>query len=162
MGIMKKAIAAAKTRTALIAASVLLLGGITGPLVSTHTAMAVTCYGDYCSGQDPMATGCASDAITVASADLGWGELTLRWSPTCQTNWARMYVYPTRTLGPGYVSAVQSTGYTQTGPIYVIISGSPQSETTWSPMIYSPVKCVKAGAVLGVGYIWDYDWTACV
>jgi hypothetical protein len=65
-------------------------------------------------------------------------------------------------LSPGYVTAEQSTGYTQTGGIDAIQSFSAQSETAWSPMIYSPVKCVKAGATLGTGYSFDYDWTACV
>lgn len=149
-----------KMRVALLGA--LALGATAAPLAAAAPASAsVGCYGDYCSGRDPMATGCANDAVTVASADLGWGELDLRWSPTCKTNWARIYVYPTKTLGPGYVTAEQSTGYTQTGPIGAIASWTPQTETDWSPMIYSPVKCVKAGAVLGVGYIWDYDWTAC-
>ena len=125
-------------------------------------AHAVSCYGDYCSGKDPNATGCANGATTFASANLGYGTLDLRWSPTCKTEWARLYVYPTRTLAPGYVIAEQSTGYTQTGPIYAIASWSPQSETVWTPMIYSPVLCVKAGANLGTGYSWNTDWTACI
>lgn len=129
--------------------------------IAAPASASVSCYGDYCSGQDPMATGCANDAVTVDAVDVGYGELTLRWSPTCKTNWARIYIYPTKTLGGGYITAEQSTGYTQTGTIYAILSTSPQTETVWSPMIYSPTLCVKAGSVLGVGYIWDYDWTGC-
>jgi hypothetical protein len=126
------------------------------------SAQAVGCYGDYCSGKDPQATGCANDARTFAVTNLSYGTLSLRWSPTCKTEWARLYVYPTRTLSPGYVIAQQSTGYYQTGPIYAISSWTAHDETTWSPMIYSPVKCVKAGANLGTGYSWNTDWTACI
>jgi hypothetical protein len=128
------------------------------PVLSPH----VGCYGDYCSGKDPEATGCATGARTLAVTNLTYGTLSLRWSATCKTEWARLYVYPTRTLGPGYVIAQQSTGYYQTGPIYAIASWTPHSETTWSPMIYSPVLCVKAGANLGTGYIWNTDWTTCI
>jgi len=151
-------------RNRMITAGLLLLSVFVGPVVMMSPASAsahVSCYGDYCSGKDPMATGCANDAITTASADLGWGELDLRWSPTCKTNWARIYVYPRKALGGGYVAAVQSTGYRQVGNIGAFVGIHAQTETDWSPMIYSPTKCVKAGAVLGVGYIWDYDWTAC-
>jgi hypothetical protein len=110
-----------------------------------------------------MATGCANDAYSLATKDLGWASLSLRWSPTCKTEWARVYVYPTKSLGPGYVTAMQpSTGYYQTGGIYFIGSWTAQTETVWSPMIYSPVRCVKAGAVLGTGYLWNYDWTVCI
>lgn len=130
-------------------------------IVASPAIASVGCYGDYCSGKDPMATGCANDAVSVDGVDLGYGYLSLRWSPTCKTNWARLYVYPTRTLGPGFVVAHQSTGYEQYGNIYAIVSGSPQSETVWSPMIYSPTLCVKAGANLGAGYSWDTDWTGC-
>lgn len=146
----------------LFAASTLLLATLGGAAATAAPASAaVGCYGDYCSGKDPMATGCANDAVSVDGTDLGWAYLSLRWSPTCKTNWARLYVYPTRTLSPGYVIAQQSTGYYQTGPINAIASISPQSETTWSPMIYSPRLCVKAGANLGTGYSWNTEWTGC-
>jgi hypothetical protein len=139
----------------------LLLASLGATVAAQPAAASVGCYGDYCSGKDPMATGCANNAVTVTGTDLGWGYLSLRWSPTCKTNWARLYVCPTRTLGPGYVIAQQSTGYYQTGPIYAIASWTPQSETVWSPMIYSPVLCVKAGANLGTGYSWNTEWTGC-
>lgn len=140
----------------------LLVGSGVAVIATAVPASAVSCWGNYCSGLDPQATGCANGATTLSSVDLGYGSLNLRWSPTCQTEWARLYVYPTRTLGPGYVIAQQSTGYYQTGPIYAIFSWSPQSETAWSPMIYSPRLCVKAGANLGTGYSWNTDWTSCI
>lgn len=124
------------------------------------TASAVSCYGDYCSGQDPQASGCANDAYTVASrpfANTG-GVLELRWSPTCKTNWARLsttWVNPT----PNALYVVQGgTGYTQRGARY---SGSGFS---WTAMIYSPVRCVTAvwlGAPYGDGSSGGSS-TACV
>lgn len=150
-------------RKAFATNGLLVLGTLVVIMFSAPTAhAAVGCYGDYCSGKDPQATGCANDATTFSVRDLGWASLSLRWSPTCKTEWARLYVYPTRTLGPGYVIAQQSTGYYQTGPIYAIASWTPQTETVWSPMIYSPVKCVKAGANLGTGYSWNTEWTSCI
>ncbi len=122
----------------------------------------VNCYGDYCSGENPEVSGCSRDAVTTASTDIGVGELDLRWSPTCKTNWARVYIYPTRTLGPASVYAEQSpTGYQQEGGVPAILSWSPVSETEWSPMIYSPNDCVTANFVYAPGYAWNVESTAC-
>lgn len=57
---------------------------------------AVTCSRNGCTGQDPAATGCSADGTTLLSKKIlnasGQiiGEIDLRWSPTCQTNWARV------------------------------------------------------------------------
>src|SRR5687768_15901371 len=40
--------------------------------VDAKPAGAATCWGDWCSGQDPAATGCDADAYTAASARV-WG-----------------------------------------------------------------------------------------
>ena len=45
-------------------------------------------------GTDPIATGCANSAETVASKEVvldgqDVGDLQLRWSTTCKTNWGR-------------------------------------------------------------------------
>jgi hypothetical protein len=113
-------------------------------------AASVTCYGDYCSGQDPKTTGCAADAVTLAWKDLSGARLDLRWSPTCKTEWARWQQYP---LGiksdmPMQLGAVQDTGYTQS--ITYDVNG-PGVGTTWTPMIYSPVHLVKAVAKIDCG-----------
>ena len=55
---------------------------------------AVGCYGDYCSGKDPVAMGCDADGQTLAWKDLSGARLELRWSPTCKTEWARWQQYP--------------------------------------------------------------------
>ncbi len=103
-------------------------------------AGAVTCSGDYCSGQDPQAAGCAADAYTVVSARIPgtYSYIELRWSPTCKSNWARV---PSSwgTAYPGNLSAVQrSTGYRQVGVV------SSNNDYSWTRMIYSPTLCVYA------------------
>ena len=155
-------LARAGIRKLFVRASVALLLTASALAIAPSTANAVTCWGNYCSGKDPMSSGCASDAYTVAQAFPGWATIDLRWSPTCKTNWARVYVYPTRTLAGGYITARQDTGYIVSGQIKSVTSLTPQSQTVWSPMIYSPVRCVKAGAVLGMAYDWNYTWTRCV
>ena len=128
-----------KTRVVLTS-SLLLLGMGAASAASAPAASAVTCYGDYCSGQDPHATGCDADAYTVASiqaADTGL-IVELRWSPTCKTNWARVGS-SWGTSDPSALYAEQpSTGYKQVG-----VAAS-NSNYSWSRMIYSPTLCVFA------------------
>jgi Protein of unknown function (DUF2690) len=56
--------------------------------------------------QDPIKTGCVADAETVGQEpilDSGGNQLCyveLRWSPTCQTNWARVTSTSWRISGP--------------------------------------------------------------
>jgi len=127
-----------------------LIGAIGVEQVTTPMAHAasVSCYGDYCSGQDPVNTGCAADAVTFAWLDLSGARLDLRWSPTCKTEWARWQQYPGLGSVPVTLAAVQDTGYTQS--ITYDVNG-PGVGTTWTPMIYSPVHLVKAVATLQCG-----------
>ncbi|MGO3701912.1 MAG: DUF2690 domain-containing protein [Candidatus Saccharimonadales bacterium] len=112
--------------------------------VGAPEAEAATCYGDWCSGQDPQAAGCAGDAFTTVSADLGTGILEVRWSPSCQTNWARVTIYPTglRCVKESYLDAIQEGGYTQS-KVVPMTCNTYSSVNYWTPMIYSPVKRVK-------------------
>jgi hypothetical protein len=106
----------------------------------TGTANAVGCYGDWCSGRDPQAMGCANDAYTVAHARIpGTSTLVeLRWSPTCKANWARVAAGYGRAY-PSKLRAVQRvSGYSQVG---VVASNASYS---WTRMIYSPTRCVYA------------------
>jgi hypothetical protein len=120
-------------------------------------AQAVGCYGDYCSSTDPQATGCSADGQVVAATDVygGKASLQLRWSPTCKTNWARLYIYPSNQWFPsGTLTARQSTGYVQNRSI-----PSTQGERThWTPQIYSPTRCVRAEYHSGSGSVY----TACI
>lgn len=106
--------------------------------LNPSTASAVGCYGDYCSGRDPQATGCAAGAYATAAANIPstGAVVQLIWSPTCKTNWTRTNwpVQPYNTL-----SAVQQqTNYTQSG-----VSGT-GGGWSWTRMIYSPSLGVSA------------------
>ncbi|MFI5951838.1 DUF2690 domain-containing protein [Micromonospora chalcea] len=121
----------------------------TGLTATAAPATAATCWGDWCSGQDPVDTGCAYEegANYVAYANVydGRGSLYLYWSPTCKTNWAKLYMHPwVGTVFPsGTLKAIQrDTGYTQQWGVPQVQGGNPKQ--TWTDMIYSPAYCVKA------------------
>lgn len=56
---------------------------------------AITCSGQGCTGQDPVATGCSASASTILSGGIfnnsgqRIGTINLRYSSVCQTNWAQ-------------------------------------------------------------------------
>ncbi len=77
---------------AALTVGVALLGG---GLLAAPVASAATCHADTCSGLDPHDTGCDRDARTVDSVSSGNGIVALRWSETCQTNWATVHEVPT-------------------------------------------------------------------
>ncbi|WP_319054456.1 DUF2690 domain-containing protein [Streptomyces europaeiscabiei] len=146
-----------RIRRSITAAVVAVAAAVCTPVVLASEAQAdVGCYGDYCSGQDPMATGCGNDAQTVAWKDLTGARLEMRWSPTCKTQWARYHQYPRGWyLGgsPIQLRAVQDTGYTQSYnfPNAEAGGGAKDNETYWSPMIYTPNNKVKAELVVACG-----------
>ena len=119
-----------------------LLGGYV--VVAAPASAAVGCWGDYCSGRDPMSTGCANDAITTATANFSTGSVQVRWSPTCKTNWTRLVVYPTgrSCMNYGSLWAVQDTGYRQSTEV-PFVCNTYSTTTYWTPMIYSPVHRVR-------------------
>jgi Protein of unknown function (DUF2690) len=124
--------------------------------VAAPRAMAVSCWGDWCSGQDPMTSGCAADAETLAAvdADQSAGRLELRWSPTCKTAWARWEQFPRGwDLGsaPYELRTVQDTGYMQTLSYGDGVGAPDENTTTWTPMVYSPEHQVKAEALVSCG-----------
>ena len=133
--------AALGTTAVAVAASIWAMAAPANAATSAHAMPAVSCYGDYCSGQDPSATGCAADAYTVTSYNDSVGSLQLRWSPTCKTNWTRLVVYPTghAIFMGGSLWAIQDTGYSQEYNVPTNSGG-----TFWTAMIYSPSHCVKS------------------
>lgn len=136
---------AAGITMAVTMAGAVVVGGVIG---APAAQAGVKCWGDYCSGMDPAATGCAANAQTVAAVQLDDGYLDLRWSPTCQTNWARYEQYPFGSFAsetPIGMSAVQDTGYSQSINWFEGDGGKPiEVGTYWTPMIYSPVHKVHA------------------
>ncbi|MEV8515359.1 DUF2690 domain-containing protein [Dactylosporangium sp. NPDC051484] len=131
------------TRTRIIGlfgAALLALSGVVAAGTPAQ-ALTVGCWGDYCSGRDPEETGCSADGVTVASGPM-WGTFNtyveLRWSPTCKTNWARLPAVWGTSQPQALVAYQCPTGYQQVG-----VSAS-NSTWSWSRMIYSPTKSVRA------------------
>lgn len=155
----RRRISSTRLGVALAIAFLTLAGVIVGPSVRASAAGlpgGVTCYGDYCSGQDPVATGCYRDAVTVEAAqvDTGAGRLELRWSPTCQTVWARWQQYPTGwclNCTPNDLLAVQDTGYTQEKDWFDTGTTPADGSTSWTHMIYSPEHSVYAAVDMPCG-----------
>ncbi|QKV73983.1 DUF2690 domain-containing protein [Amycolatopsis sp. Hca4] len=124
-------------------------------MATASTAGAATCSGFGCTYQDPQLSGCSADAVTVAHYQLPAvaQRLELRWSPSCQTNWARMYL----DTSPVWLRAVQPDRGDGL-PRVTQLSG--HSDTySWSVMIYSPTLCVYADVQTS---IWGRYRTACV
>jgi hypothetical protein len=126
----------------------------------TATSPKPTCYGDYCSGKDPNKTHCAIDGKMITEIPKGpEGDfsLELMWSAKCKTKWARVFL-PRGLAAPSRLGVEQSTGYMQEGGF-----GGWYGKKTEvvSPMIYSPVKCVKAYYVPEPGYKWNLEETQC-
>ncbi|WP_367576047.1 DUF2690 domain-containing protein [Nocardia mangyaensis] len=114
-----------------------------GVVVATP-AHAVTCYGDYCSGQDPVSSGCANDAYVATVYNNSYFTLQVRYSPTCKTNWARLTMYSPgliRCSHSGMLRAVQDTSYEQKKYFDSVCANT--SVTRWTAMIYSPVRKVQ-------------------
>jgi hypothetical protein len=139
----------------LVAAISLLVGAVTTiTLAAEQPASAATCWGDWCSGRDPQATGCANDAYTVAHARIPgtYTNIELRWSPSCKTEWARVPASWGKSY-PSNLRAVQpSTGYSQIG---VVASNGTYS---WTRQIYSPSRCVYAAWVGPPGSVGTACW----
>lgn len=80
-----------------IAAAIAAALSATAMLPGTAGArLAGGCSGYNCDYQDPIAEGCNQDAYTVGASTIDdaqgnqLGYVELRWSPSCQTNWARV------------------------------------------------------------------------
>lgn len=91
------------------------------------------CQGDGCTGQKPELTGCDRDARTIRTGAVvdhvtgrQVGTIELRWSPHCQTNWARV------TSGVG-VASLAATVTRDDGTAEAITF---HGTSTWSPMVF--------------------------
>ncbi len=108
----------------------------------------VTCSGDGCNGLDPIATGCANDAITVkttgGTTSFRTGTIELRYSPTCGTNWGRVV---------SSVGSVQLTVSIRRETDKLFYFKVATGTILWSPMIFA--KTVKAKACGSAGHYED-------
>ncbi len=101
---------------------------------------AATCSGHGCDYLDPIATGCANGSeYTVYTANISGGRVELRWSPVCQTNWARV----TSTIGATCLYGAvqrQSDGATAS---YSLCG----TTSLYTDMLYSPGPARACGDV---------------
>lgn len=110
-----------------------------------------TCPGTGCNGQDPVAMGCANDAYTARTTQGTIGSksytIELRWSPHCQSNWAKISVNQASTLEV----QLEHTNGTAISGTYFGIGGS---TAAYGNMYYAPTESVMAcGKVDGYGWI---------
>lgn len=152
-----------------IAATATLVAGLTAaaPASATTAATASTlspCKASpsntNCNDVDPYTSGCSTDAYTVGwvaydRGELGLGQIELRYSPSCKTNWSR---WPAaQNQGWSYqMYVLRDDGYKVNGVEHYTgewntcttsgCQGWVEGHTTdfWSPMIYSPTQRSQA------------------
>lgn len=112
----------------------------------------VSCSGNGCNGQDPQGTGCSSGGQSVPNGQVNsvfdqdgvlLFTLELRWSPTCQTNWAR--------INNSNGAQLQATiTRTSDGLQYCFpqLCGATSGATgvQWTPMVFAPTVVARACA----------------
>ena len=101
-----------------------------------------------CDGQDPVQTGCANSAYTIASdyiyrLGIVIGRVDLRYSPTCETNWTRTISY----MGPQTLDAV----VTEEDIGYHLNEYLDNVTNVYTDMIYAPSPICAQG--LGIIYV---------
>jgi hypothetical protein len=126
------------------AVSILLTAPIL-PAITAAPAHAATCSGYGCDQQDPVNNGCNNGAYTVTSAPIvyngtSYGTVDLRWSPTCQTNWARVTVNSNLTNKTRWADVLRQSPYA-TALWYTSAPGNP----VYGNMLYAP-GCAEAEA----------------
>jgi hypothetical protein len=139
----------------------------TTPLkASTGSAISSSCYGDDCTGLDPVETGCAEDAITWTRMDVfesnANGNLEMRFSAKCEAVWARFSAYDRGWFGDLHRFFVETEFSTYPEAIVPLVwiagqeaqgfsngAGGPESfmdfqdQTQWSRMVAgAPENCV--------------------
>ena len=93
--------------------------------------------------KDPVIAGCASDAITVSSQTVSFGSgqaflVELRWSPSCQTNWARAQV----TSGSGMTLAVHLED--TNGGLLLGTAAQGSDSPIFGPLWFAPTQMTQA------------------
>lgn len=128
-----------------------------GLALSAGSATAApTCVSDGCYGKDPKATGCDSDARTVAEQGVSGsrGMLQIRYSSTCQALWAK-YTAPAgirQIIGASTYQIVfgRVTIWHEGAKSVTGVGSNPMpGGSQWTGMVISDVK-----ACVGVGVVW--------
>ncbi|MFZ4700006.1 MAG: DUF2690 domain-containing protein [Candidatus Methylumidiphilus sp.] len=128
-------------------------------------AQAVTCLGTSCENKDPRDTGCAADSKTITAASAVAEDafnkviVQLRYSPTCKTNWTRIY-YENKTttwddnLDAALTPILKSVGITRQSDSVVRSNPvDPSKGIYWTKMVYVYDKYQKT---MGWGYATLY------
>ena len=120
----------------------------------------VMCDGYGCDNKDPIAMGCAADAITVASAPIysnfdgqQIGYVELRWSAACGTNWSRV----TRTDG-AFAEAMHAV-VERSNPykrVFEVLTGYAQ---IYSNMVYARYIPARACGLIDQSWISGHNCT---
>ena len=112
-----------------------------------HLLPHVTCSGFGCNGLDPVSTGCDLDAYTVSltggTVSFRTGTIQLRYSPTCGTNWGRVY---SRVGNTQLLVGIRRND----GRFYFTVGSGTR---LWSPMVFA--RNVKAKACGSAGHFED-------
>jgi len=108
-----------------------------------------------CDGKDPSATNCSDDGKTIGSSGIWDGGtevalVDLRWSNTCQTNWARVTDYASTT----YTWAELENNHDTISSTTYGINCGPQSSgnVCYTVMYYAPTENMMACGTLNRGY----------
>lgn len=156
------------------AATLLTCGALAGCLDAPDAAPAdeatgiteqlISCSGNGCNGVDPNTTPCASDAVSVAGAtrsifrngtSIVIGQVELRWSASCGTNWARV----SRTDG-AFAEGMYATITRSDGVSYTDFHTGFSS--IWSRMVYAPTVCAAATGLVDESFISGQATTPCL
>jgi hypothetical protein len=165
---------AIRTRSwaAILVSALLAALGATALFASEAAAQSPTCSTNGCDFQDPITTHCVDDSYPVGSVPLyaldngHVGDVDLIWSPTCQTNWARV----TSLIGPisqvpmkveigraspyGWESldsnGTLTQGRTSWGFGGTTLTLDPNTTSLYTDMVYAPGPAEAIGRVDGV------------
>ena len=120
--------------------------GVTHPSSFQKASMpTVTCSGYNCDGQDPITTGCYADAYTAEYAYIydehgsPIGEVDLRFSPTCGTNWTyvKSYIGPDELNGTVY----RVNPYPLSESYGITLSVDMHTDMVYAPATYTAYAC---------------------
>ena len=114
-------------------------------------AASPSCKGNSCYKRDPQYTNCVNDARTIQSrvavTNVGnWGVLEMRYSPYCQSNWARYTAWCGAAATIGSLTGGLTDGYPlirQGGGPYAWVGEVNRSsparwcQTSWTGMVTS-------------------------
>jgi hypothetical protein len=118
-------------------------------VVPAAASAAPSCYGSSCEGRDPAATNCVNDAYTILSRNAvtsagNWGNLELRYSLSCYSNWVR--------FTPWYGIRAWLDGISGG-----LVAGNPW---IWRAGVANSLRgVINSSGTLGFGYT---NWTAMV